>query len=924
MLKSIYRASVPERPSTPLSASTLLTRSRAEPSLGRELGCEIACADRIDILSAFITVGGFRAGRQEVERASLRGVRVRILTSVFTGTTEVEALSQLASLEGVEVRVSFDVNRTRLHAKAWLFGRHSGLHTAYVGSANWTTTALGVGQEWMVKVCAADLPDVISKFEGTFEGLWNDADFEPFDPRSVEQRERLQRALGAEKTAGTDVTQLYSLRPFAYQQAILDRLQAERRLHDRWRNLVVAATGTGKTVIAAFDYASECRTAGAPPRLLFLAHRKELLEQALHTFRNALHDGAFGELLVDGRVPVRWDHVFASIQSFANVLGDRIAADHFRFVVIDEGHHAPADSYQRVIRAITPEILVGLTATPERTDGKSLLPDFGGRIAAELRLWHALEKSLLVPFEYCGISDNTDLRSIRWNRGSYLAADLANVYTGNQARVDLVIAQLRLRVGDPTRIRAIAFCVSVEHADFMARELTGRGVPAEAVHGGTPGDARNAAPQRLKSRAINVICTVDLYNEGVDLPYVDTLLLLRPSSAPPRAPPSSSSSSVAACASTRRNPPVWSSTSSASIATNSASTASTPPSPVCPARASRRPWRRASHSSPAAASSSSTRLLGARSSSHSSASSPMPAPSPASCRSCVPQTRPSPSRSSSTRAGVRSKRSMTPADAGGWTAIRQRAGAIAEQPEETRKLTKTFERLVHTDDPAQLALWSPGGILRAAEDTVGRRRVTMLEHQLRERTLLADPADGLPWLFDSDAARDELRELSEVLGDRIPSANDVHPVPEWPLALHRHYARREIVAAVGYVQPGQKGNIPQHPPGRHSQARREEGAIAGDAGRVGRIVLTDHSLSRLRNQPDPLPLGDPDGGERRARIGAEVCGEPMERMDLPPVRAAPPGCDVRVSGAGDVRVGREGPADRGDLAAGARHVGRVV
>lgn len=805
LLRSIYRTAIPERPASPLSASTLLTRSKGEPSLGHELGREVACADRVDILSAFITVGGLRAIRQELERAARRGVRVRVLTTVFTGTTELEALVQLASLEGAEVRVSFDTKRTRLHAKAWLFERHSGLHTAYVGSANWTSTALGSGHEWMVKVAANDLPDVIAKFEGTFEGLWNDSEFEPFDA-SVEQRERLQRALKAERTAPTDVTRLYHLRPFAYQLEILDKLQAERRLHGRWRNLVVAATGTGKTVIAAFDYANECRIAGTSPRLLFLAHRKEILEQALHTFRNAMHDGAFGELLVDGNVPERWEHVFASIQSFANVLGERIAADHFRFVVIDECHHAPADSYQRVIRGITPETLVGLTATPERTDGKSLLPDFGGRVAAELRLWHALEKQLLVPFEYYGISDNTDLRNIRWNRGSYQAADLANVYTGNQARVDLVVEQLRRRVGDVSRIRAIAFCVSVEHAEFMARELTRRGVPAEAVHGGTPGDAREAAPKRLRDRTIHVICTVDLYNEGIDLPFVDTLLLLRPTASATvfvqqlgrglrlhvENGVEKGSCLVLDFIGQHRNEFRFDGLYAAITGRPRARLAKEiaegfpflPSGCVLQLDEVARSQIVDSLKRVVA----NARVLSRELQEYRAANDTV------TLKGFLDET---------------GREVEDVYDAGGLTELRERAGVMLAVSEQTKKLSQSFKFLLHTDEPSRIALWRDGGILRAAEDTVGSRRVTMLEHQLRQRTMLTDPAAGLPWLSGDGTACEELQQLGDVLLERVPSANDLYPVPEWPLALHRHYARREIVAAVGYVKPGQKGNIPQ-------------------------------------------------------------------------------------------------------------------
>ena len=530
-LLSIHKGQPPIRPVTPLSISTLLTRNRAEPSLGTEIAREFATADRVDALVAFVTVGGVRLLADVLEDFSLRGagLRFRILTTVFTGTTEPKAVDRLARLPGAQVKISYDVQRTRLHAKAWLFHRESGLSTAYIGSANLTATALGGGHEWMVKVCAADLPQVIDKFQGTFDSLWEDPEFEPYDPSSGDARARLQTALQAQRASDSSLTSLVTLRPLPFQEEILDRLRVEREVHGRRRNLIVAATGTGKTVIAACDYARVSAAAGVRSRLLFLAHRKEILIQARDTFRHALQDGAFGELLADGEQPETYDHVFATIQSV--VAGDligRLGRSHFRHVIIDECHHLPAPSYQAVVHDLDPDLLVGLTATPERSDGKSLLPDFGGHVAHELRLWQALEQQLLVPFEYFGISDLTDLRGVRWTRSGYDQAALSDLYTGNDARAALVLAQLERRVADARAVRALGFCVSIEHAKFMATKFGESGLPALAVHGNSHPDERAKAATLLRERAVNVVFTCDLYNEGVDLPFVDTLLLLRP------------------------------------------------------------------------------------------------------------------------------------------------------------------------------------------------------------------------------------------------------------------------------------------------------------------------------------------------------------------------------------------------------------
>lgn len=534
LLYSLHDGAPPPRTALPFSLSALLTRARGEPAIGHELMREIETADRIDALVSFVKMGGVRAIREKLERHAQAGKPFRLLTATYMGATEAEAVEALAWLPGAEIRVSYDARRTRLHAKAWLFSRESGLDTAYVGSANLSHSALFHGHEWMVKAAAGDLPGVLEKFRGAFETLWNDAEFEPFDPASAEDRARLQSALDLERSGGArrqvGATPIFfHLAPYPFQAAILDRLHAEREVHGRRRNLVVAATGTGKTVVAAFDYARRIGASGLRPRLLFLAHREELLTQALATFRQVLRDGAFGEVLGGGREPRAYDHLFATIQSFnARGLLETLGRDYWSHIVLDECHHAPAESYRAVIDGVSPEILVGLTATPERADGRSLLGDFDGHVAAELRLWHALERQLLTPFEYYGISDGTALQGVRWARGGYHVDDLDKLYTGNDLRAELVFEQTRRRVGDLHSMRALGFCVSVAHAEFMARKFSAFGVPAIAVHGASPAAVRQAARRDLETRAVNVVFTCDLYNEGVDLPFVDTLLMLRP------------------------------------------------------------------------------------------------------------------------------------------------------------------------------------------------------------------------------------------------------------------------------------------------------------------------------------------------------------------------------------------------------------
>ena len=317
--------------------------------------------------------------------------------------------------------------------------------------------------------------------------------------------------------------------PKPYQAEMLEQLDAERTIHDRHRNLIVAATGTGKTVIAALDYRRLVRDIhGRDLTLLFVAHRKEILQQSRRMYQEVLTDATFGELLVDGQEPAKWRHVFASIQSLSQQRLSGIEPDHFDVVVIDEFHHAEAASYRRLLDHVQPIELVGLTATPERADGVDVRDFFGGRVAAELRLWEALEQNLLCPFHYFGIHDGTDLESVQWRRGGYDLAALSTIYTGNDARTRIVLKELNDKVADVAAMRALGFCVSVEHARYMAHRFVEAGIPALAVSAETSAADRRDALTALRNRDINIIFAVDLFNEGLDIPEVDTVLFLRP------------------------------------------------------------------------------------------------------------------------------------------------------------------------------------------------------------------------------------------------------------------------------------------------------------------------------------------------------------------------------------------------------------
>lgn len=424
------------RPATPLSEAALLTNTRGEPNLGSEIKAELDTADEVDLLCAFVKWYGLRLLEPELERVRARKAPFRVITTTYIGATDPNALDRLVRDFGAEIKISYDAQRTRLHAKAWMFRRATTFDTAYVGSSNLSTAALLDGVEWNVRLSRVGTPALLEKFRATFDTYWNDTSFESYDPDR--DRDRLDDALAEASGQRTHERVTLSLsglevRPFPYQQTMLDALDVERRVHDRHRNLVVAATGTGKTVVAALDYRRLSEGAREQPSLLFVAHRREILEQSLRTYREVLNDANFAELYVGGTRPERWRHVFASVQSLTSYGVDRIDPGAYDVVVIDEFHHAEAATYRRLLNQLAPLELLGLTATPERSDGLDVRTFFGGRTAAELRLWDALGADLLCPFHYFAIADGTDLRHISWTRGRYDDAELSGVYTGNRA-----------------------------------------------------------------------------------------------------------------------------------------------------------------------------------------------------------------------------------------------------------------------------------------------------------------------------------------------------------------------------------------------------------------------------------------------------------------------------------------------------------
>lgn len=522
------------RPQTSLSHSFLFTNSHKDVSLVTELQREIASSDRIDFLVSFIKFSGLTLILPYLRTFTQAGGHLRILTTTYMGATDPKAIAKLAELPNTEIRISYNVKETRLHAKAYLFHRKSGYSTAYVGSSNLSHAAIADGLEWNMKVTQQDMPGIMDKMWATFETYWHSEDFQPYQKDDLpELQKAIDHERGWDQKSNGALPYTFTIHPYPFQQVILDALEVERKERNHWKNLIVAATGTGKTAISAFDYRRFLQSRPEGAKLLFVAHREEILEQSLSCFRQVLKDPNFGELAVGGKHPTHMEHVFMSIQTCNSLkLWEQMDPTYYDMIIVDEFHHAAAPSYQKLLHFFTPKILLGLTATPERMDGKSILGWFDNHIAAEIRLPAAIERRLLCPFHYFGVEDTVDLSHVDWTNGHYDVGALTNLYVMEShtasKRADAILRALDNYTADLRAVKGVGFCVSKKHAHFMAEYFTQKGIPSLALDSDSNEDERQSARQKLESGAVTFLFVVDLFNEGVDIPCINTVLFLRP------------------------------------------------------------------------------------------------------------------------------------------------------------------------------------------------------------------------------------------------------------------------------------------------------------------------------------------------------------------------------------------------------------
>ncbi len=494
-------------------------------------------ADSVDIIVSFLMESGVKMLLDELDNALKRGAKIRILTGNYLGITQPSALYLLKKKLGSRVDMRFYNEKDRsFHPKSYIF-HYGGYSDIYIGSSNISRSALTSGIEWNYRFSSVSDPKNYEKFYQAFEELFkhhsiiiDDEELKRYSqtwhrPAVAKDLERYEYSHQNEENEPEDTKVRLLYEPRGAQIEALCALE-DTRAEGAKRALVQAATGVGKTYLAAFDSKSY-------ERVLFVAHREEILKQAAVSFRNVRNSEDYGFFTGEEKSTDK-SVIFASVATLgrSEYLSEKyFAPDYFQYLVIDEFHHAVNEQYQRIVKYFKPQFLLGLTATPERMDGRNIYEICDYNVPYEISLKDAINKGMLVPFHYYGIYDDTDYSGLHLIRGRYDEKELNETYIGNVHRHDLIY-KYYCKYGSK---KALGFCCSRAHAEEMAKEFCERGIPSVAVYSnanGTYSEERGKAIEKLKSGEIRVIFSVDMFNEGVDITSVDMVMFLRPTESP--------------------------------------------------------------------------------------------------------------------------------------------------------------------------------------------------------------------------------------------------------------------------------------------------------------------------------------------------------------------------------------------------------
>ena len=493
-----------------------------------QLKRSIAKADRIDIIVSFLMESGVRMILKDLKSALDRGVNIRILTGNYLGITQPSALYLIKKELGDEIDLRFynDKNKS-FHPKSYIF--HYKNHSEiYIGSSNISKSALTSGIEWNYRFDSTSDENSFKLFFETFEDLFLNHSIIIDDKELQNYSKNWHKpAVSKDLAKYDDVDENVSLlfQPRGAQIEALYALEDSRK-EGATKGLVQAATGVGKTYLAASDSINY-------KRVLFVAHREEILKQAAISFKNVRNSDDYG-FFYGKQKNTNNSVIFASVMTLGRkeYLSDEyFSRDYFDYIVIDEFHHAVNEGYKRIVEYFKPKFMLGLTATPERMDGKNIYEICDYNVPYEISLKEAINKGILVPFHYYGIYDETDYTGIHIVKGKYDDKELTEIYKNNNRRYDLIYKYYNKY---PSK-QALGFCCSRQHAEDMAKEFSKRGIPSVAVYSNSDGDFsedREVAINKLKNQEIRVIFSVDMFNEGLDIASLDMVMFLRPTESP--------------------------------------------------------------------------------------------------------------------------------------------------------------------------------------------------------------------------------------------------------------------------------------------------------------------------------------------------------------------------------------------------------
>ena len=500
-----------------------LVSNNQESTVFSELKSSLESCKRFYFNVAFINYGGLQLFLKLLTDLNDKGIEGKVITSTYLNFSDPKALKRLNTFNNVDLKVYNDVKNKGFHSKAYIF-EYEDSYKVIIGSSNITASALKSNIEWNVEVISKkDDPFIIDVMD-EFMDIWDS--LEEVTEEFLDEYDEFIHTLKEhnKKLAQPEFEYEYKIHPNTMQQRAITNLQKLRSYGEK-RALVVAATGTGKTYMSAFDVKQY-----RPKKLLFIVHREEILRKAEESFRHVMGSNIKTGFYIGKEKNDEARYIFSSIQTLNNHY-EMFEKDEFDYIIIDEAHHAAGDSYQRIMNYFEPKFLLGMTATPERCDKEDIYAMFDNNVAIEVRLHEAMEEELVVPFHYFGITDidEVNLDGIRLED----TASIAKALKVNQ-RVDYIIKQMDLYGFDGEIRKCLGFCVSIDHAKFMSEEFNKRGIVSVCLTGEDDSETRQYYMNRLEddNDPLEVIFTVDIFNEGVDIPSVNLVLMLRPTNSP--------------------------------------------------------------------------------------------------------------------------------------------------------------------------------------------------------------------------------------------------------------------------------------------------------------------------------------------------------------------------------------------------------